>query len=47
MHLHVETAEFVIPFFILKIVKNNGEYTVYELYKSGEQHNLKKSRSTP
>ena len=41
------TKEFIIPSFILKIVKNNGEYTVYELYKSGEQHNLKKSRSTP
>ncbi len=41
------TKEFIIPSFILKIVKNNGEYTVYGLYKSGEQHNLKKSRSTP
>lgn len=42
------TKEFIIPSFTLRIAeKNNGEYTVYELYKSGEQHNLKKSRSTP
>jgi len=42
------TKEFKTPSFVLKIAKkNNSKYTIYELYKSGEQHNLKKSRSTP
>jgi len=41
------TKEFKNPSFVLKIAKNNSKYTIYELYKSGEQHNLKKPRSTP